>query len=127
MPAGPDLAPITQVMRPGGSLVITDINPGYTQENPLYKVAVGGEVVALRTTPVDPFDIIRRAGAADLRMVDLQTLGNGATYYSFLTVFTPAATSGAPRPPWWRRGRAEAGQRDTRSGGAVAASPAYPD
>jgi SAM-dependent methyltransferase len=120
MPAGLDLAPVARVMRPGGSLVITDINPGYTQENPLYKVAVAGEVVALRTTPVDPFDIIRRAGAAGLRMVDLKTLGNGATYYSFMTVFTPAATSGAP---WWRRGRAGTGQRDAHSGGAVAASP----
>src|SRR5262249_50071221 len=86
MPAGLDLTPVARVMRPGGALVITDINPGYTHEKPLYKVPVGGEVVALRTTPVDPFDVIRRAGVAGLKMAEQRTLGEGATYYSFMTV-----------------------------------------
>ena len=90
MPAGLDLTPVARVMRPDGALVITDINPGYTYAKPLYKVPVGGQVVALRTTPVDPFDVIRRAGAAGLKMAEQQTIGEGVTYYSFMTVFTPA-------------------------------------
>jgi ubiquinone/menaquinone biosynthesis C-methylase UbiE len=90
MPAALDLTPVARVMRPDGSLVITDINPGYTHEKPLYKVPVGGQVVALRTTPVDPFDVIRRAGAAGLTMAEQRTFGEGVTYYSFMTVFTAA-------------------------------------
>jgi SAM-dependent methyltransferase len=110
MPAALDLTPVAQVMRPDGALVITDINPGYTHKNPLYKVPVGGQVVALRTTPVDPFDVIRRAGAAGLQMAEQRTLGEGVTYYSFLTVFTPA--------------RQVALNASGGDGGAVTASPA---
>jgi ubiquinone/menaquinone biosynthesis C-methylase UbiE len=91
MPTPPDFAPIARLLSPGGSLIVTDINPGYTRDNPLYKVPVDGAVVALRTTPVDPFEVIRRAHVAGLRPTEQQTLGEGQTYYSFMTVFAPAA------------------------------------
>lgn len=91
MPTMPDFAPIARLLASGGSLIVTDINPGYTHDNPLYKVAVKDSVVALRTTPVDPYEVIRRATAAGLRATEHKTLGEGATYYSFLTVFTPIA------------------------------------
>ncbi|ABW11783.1 hypothetical protein Franean1_2350 [Parafrankia sp. EAN1pec] len=66
MPEPPDFGALRRLLRPGGSLIVTDINPGYTRDNPLYKVWVDGAVVALRITPVDPFEVIRRAGAAGL-------------------------------------------------------------
>jgi ubiquinone/menaquinone biosynthesis C-methylase UbiE len=91
MPAPPDFVPIARLLSPGGTLVVTDINPGYTRDNPLYKVPVGGAVVALRTTPVDPFDVIRRARTAGLSSTEQKTLGEGQTYYSFMTVFAQAA------------------------------------
>lgn len=91
MPTLPDFAPIARLLAAGGSLIVTDINPGYTQDNPLYEVAVKGSVVALRTTPVDPYEVIRRARAAGLRATEQKTIGDGDTYYSFLTVFTPVA------------------------------------
>lgn len=91
MPTLPDFAPIARLLTSGGSLIVTDINPGYTHDNPLYKVAINGSVVALRTTPVEPYEVIRRATAAGLRATEQKTLGEGDTYYSFLTVFTPVA------------------------------------
>lgn len=91
MPTLPDFTPIPRLLTGGGSLIVTDINPGYTHDNPLYKVAVEGSIVALRTTPVDPLEVIRRAEAAGLRMTEQKPLGDGTPYYSFLTVFTPVA------------------------------------
>ncbi|MCA1707516.1 MAG: class I SAM-dependent methyltransferase [Actinobacteria bacterium] len=91
MPTLPDFAPIARLLTGGGSLIVTDINPGYTHANPLYKVAVEGSVVALRTTPVDPLEVIRRAEAAGLRATEQKPLGDSTPYYSFLTVFTPVA------------------------------------
>jgi ubiquinone/menaquinone biosynthesis C-methylase UbiE len=89
MPALPDFAPIARVLAPGGELIVTDISPGYTHENPLYKVAMEGSVVALRTSPVDPYEVVRRAAAAGLEATRHTPIGEGNTYYSFLTVFTP--------------------------------------
>jgi len=88
MPAMPDFGLLARTLAPGGALIVTDINPGYTFAKPLYKVPVGGETVALRTTPVDPFDVIRRAEAAGLCPTEQRALGEGSTYYSFVTVFT---------------------------------------
>jgi SAM-dependent methyltransferase len=85
----PDFARLRRLLAPDGSLIITDINPGYTRDNPLYKVWVDGAVVALRTTPVDPFEVIRRAKVSGLRATELKSIGEDSTYYSFLTVFTP--------------------------------------
>ncbi|MGH3936437.1 MAG: hypothetical protein ACRDS1_15910, partial [Pseudonocardiaceae bacterium] len=89
MPTLPDFAPIAQLLDSGGSLIVTDINPGYTHDNPLYKVAVEGSVAALWTTPVDPYEVIRRAAAAGLHATEQKMIGEGNAYYSFLTVFTP--------------------------------------
>lgn len=91
MPALPDFQDIGRLLTPGGQLIVTDISPGYTHANPLYKVAVRGRVVALRTQAVDPYEVIRRATAAGLRATRQRTLGEGNSYYSFLTVFTPVA------------------------------------
>lgn len=101
MPEPPDFGALRRLLRPGGSLIVTDINPGYTRDNPLYKVWVDGAVVALRITPVDPFEVMRRAGAAGLRVAEQKTIGEESFYYSFLLVFTPDPV----RP---RRRRAEA-------------------
>ncbi|WP_239332343.1 class I SAM-dependent methyltransferase [Frankia sp. CiP3] len=83
----PDFALLERLLSPDGSLIITDINPGYTRDAPLYKVWVDGTIVALRTRPVDPFEVIRQASTANLQMTELKTIGGDSTYYSFLTVF----------------------------------------
>ncbi|HEX5495292.1 MAG TPA: class I SAM-dependent methyltransferase [Mycobacteriales bacterium] len=103
MPELPNLTAIARVLRPDGLLIITDINPGYTYAKPLYKVSVDKSLVALRTAPVDPFEVIRRAQAAGLRTTGQRTIGTGSVYYSFMMVFTPVA------------GRVADGKRDGRS------------
>jgi ubiquinone/menaquinone biosynthesis C-methylase UbiE len=93
MPSYPDFPAIGRLLQPGGSLVVTDISPQYTRDNPLYEVAVDGALVALRTTPVDPFEVIRQAERAGLRCTGQKTIGDDSTYYySFITVFSPATT-----------------------------------
>lgn len=87
----PDFASIARLLTPHGSLIVTDISPAYTRDNPLYEVPVDGAVVALRTTPVDPYEVIRRATGAGLRATEHKPLGEGNAYYSFITVFTPVA------------------------------------
>jgi SAM-dependent methyltransferase len=89
MPTLPDFTSIARLLRPGGALIVTDISPGYTHENPLYKVPIDSAVVALRTTPVDPYEVIRRATGAGLRTTEQKQLGQDRAYYSFITVFTP--------------------------------------
>lgn len=89
MPDLPDFAAIARLLAPNGMLIITDINPGYTRDNPLYKVTIDRKsVVALRTNPVDPYEVIRRATAAGLTTASQKAIGEGSSYYSFLTVFT---------------------------------------
>jgi ubiquinone/menaquinone biosynthesis C-methylase UbiE len=89
MPTLPDFTSIARMLTPNGSLIVTDISPGYTRDNPLYKVPIDGAVVALRTTPVDPYEVIRRATGAGLRTTEQKPLGEGNAYYSFITTFTP--------------------------------------
>lgn len=90
----PDFVRIAQVLAPGGSLIVTDINPGYTHANPRYRVQVDGGAVALQTTPVDPFEVIQRAEAAGLQESQTTAIGKGegGSYYSFMLVFTATAT-----------------------------------
>src|SRR5262249_19323356 len=98
MPAMPDFGPIAGLLAPGGSLIVTDINPGYTRDNPLYKVAIGGDLLAPRTTPVGPVGGVHRAPEAGLHLTEQKALGEGSTYYSFMTVFAPAAVRNEDGP-----------------------------
>jgi Methyltransferase domain len=43
MPQLPDLAPIARLLRPGGVLIVSDIDPLYTERNPFYSVRVDGD------------------------------------------------------------------------------------
>jgi SAM-dependent methyltransferase len=99
MPALPDFDGIARLLAPGGTLIIADISPGYTRDKPLYKVTIDRNlVVALRTNPVDPYEVVRRATAAGLHMAGQKTIGEGDFYYSFVTTFTalsPAGTGAA--------------------------------
>jgi SAM-dependent methyltransferase len=88
MPRLPDLAPIARLLRPGGVLIVSDIDPLYTERNPLYSVRVDGDgEVSLRTTPVQPHQVAARALAAGLAHVDTETTSRGPASYAFVAVF----------------------------------------
>jgi SAM-dependent methyltransferase len=93
----PDFTELARVLAPGGTLLVTDIKPGYTHAKPLYRVRVEEDEVALRTVPVDPFEIVHRATACGLQKGEQQTFGDGPTYYSFMIGFTKSpVTDGGP-------------------------------
>lgn len=87
MPRLPDFADIARLLAPHGSLIVSDIGPGYTQLKPYYEVDVGGQLLALRTVAVDPLDVSRKAVAAGLVMTELTALGDDDPYYSFIATF----------------------------------------
>lgn len=87
LPALPDLGPVARLLRPGGVLVVSDIDPLYTERNPYYSVRVAGGEVSLRTTPVQPHQVAARAGAAGLEHVDTVSTSRGSATYAFVSVF----------------------------------------
>ena len=87
MPRLPDLAPIARLLRPGGTLIVSDIDPLYTERNPLYSVWVAGREVSLRTTPVQPHEVAARALAAGLTHVDTASTSKGIASYAFVATF----------------------------------------
>jgi hypothetical protein len=100
MPALPDLAPIAELLRPGGTLIVSDIDPLYSERNPHYTVrADNGDQVALRTTPVQPHQVIARAAVAGLSHVDTASTDRNGDSYAFVSTFRRPPVA----PPRWTR------------------------
>jgi SAM-dependent methyltransferase len=87
MPQLPDFAKIAGLLAPGGALIVSDIAPSYTIDNPYYVIHRNGEQIALRMNAVEPLEVIRLAGAAGLDLTDSVLLYDGQTKYSFILVF----------------------------------------
>jgi SAM-dependent methyltransferase len=95
MPQLPDLTRIAELMQPGGLLVVSDINPQYTEAHPHYKATTAeGTKVALRTRAVQPLDILTRAEDAGLHLSEMKKVGDAAVSYSFIAVFANTAQPG---------------------------------
>jgi SAM-dependent methyltransferase len=91
MPKLPDFDNIASLLAPNGRLIISDIDPDYTQLQPLYKAtARDGRPVAMRMRPIAPRLITESAEAAGLRQLDLcRALPDDS--YSFVSTFTCGA------------------------------------
>jgi SAM-dependent methyltransferase len=88
MPQLPDFGVIAALLSPGGSLVISDINPKYTQAHPYYEVRVeDGGVVAMHMNPVGLLEMLRRAKSAGLNLTELTPIGDEDPSYSFIATF----------------------------------------
>jgi len=100
MPELPDFGNIASLLAPNGRLVISDINPDYTQLRPLYKAtARDGSIVAMRMRPVDPRLIAENAEAVGLRQLDLcRALPDDS--YSFISTFTRVPRVSRRRTLW---------------------------
>jgi ubiquinone/menaquinone biosynthesis C-methylase UbiE len=93
MPQLPDFGTIAGLLAPDGVLIVSDINPPYSQANPHYAALAGearGETVALRTNAVDLLDLLTRAKAAGLGLADIARIGEDDISYSFIAVFALA-------------------------------------
>lgn len=90
MPQLPDFAKIAEFLAPGGLLIVSDINPLYTQDHPYYEaVARDGTLVAMRMNPVQPLEVIKRAKAAGLQLSDVDQIGEGVSYSFIATFMSP--------------------------------------
>ncbi|MBO3745194.1 methyltransferase domain-containing protein [Streptosporangiaceae bacterium NEAU-GS5] len=88
MPELPDFNKIARMLAPGGQLVISDIDPGYTHAHPYYQAAAkDGSMVAMRTNPVQPLELVDRMKEAGLRLSEMAGIGSRDISYSFITVF----------------------------------------
>lgn len=88
MPRLPDFQHLAKLVAPGGRLIISDIDPGYTRAHPFYKAGTAdGRRVALRTRPVEPLDVATRAKDAGLHLSEMARIGSADTSYSFIAVF----------------------------------------
>jgi SAM-dependent methyltransferase len=111
MPVLPDFSNIAKLLAPNGKLIISDINPLYTELHPLYQATVrdGEEVVAMRMKAVNPLQIAGRAEAAGLHQTEIfeikEQFGDEDISYSFITTFVSCAVS-RPRRAYLVRGRA---------------------
>jgi 2-polyprenyl-3-methyl-5-hydroxy-6-metoxy-1,4-benzoquinol methylase len=95
MPQPPDLARIAELMQPDGLLIVSDINPQYTQAHPYYKgTTAEGTKVALRTRAVQPLDVLTRAEDAGLRLAEMKKVSDAAVSYSFIAVFANTVRPG---------------------------------
>jgi 2-polyprenyl-3-methyl-5-hydroxy-6-metoxy-1,4-benzoquinol methylase len=112
MPQLPDFSRIGALLSPGGMLIISDINPLYTAAHPYYKATAGdGSQVAMRTKPVQPLELTRRASEAGLHLTDMTQIGSADLSYSFIAVFASAIRPSEGRgnrdgqilPKWVRR------------------------
>ena len=106
MPRLPDFTKIARLLAPGGMLIVSDINPLYTEHHPYYMAtALGGSIVAMRMKQVDPIELCERAVATGLRQPHLtwqpelaQGLPGSPISYSFLATFTCAMESRSKAP-----------------------------
>jgi ubiquinone/menaquinone biosynthesis C-methylase UbiE len=99
MPRQPDFAKLAGLLAPNGMLIISDINPFYTERHPYYHAtARDGTVVAMRMKPVDPVEICQRASEAGLLEPEIawqpkaaDQLSGPTVSYSFIATFVAAA------------------------------------
>ncbi|MFI6294029.1 class I SAM-dependent methyltransferase [Nonomuraea sp. NPDC050790] len=91
MPVMPDFGRLAGLLAPGGTLIVCDIDPGYTEAHPLYlAMSTSGEKVGLRTRAVPPLAVAARADEAGLRLGEMRQV-YADRLYSFVAVFVNAA------------------------------------
>ena len=73
-------------------MIVADINPTYTSTHPYYKAtAADGALVALRTHPVQPLEVVTRANEAKLQLSEMTEIGSDTISYSFIVTFASPA------------------------------------
>ncbi|MFI6903682.1 class I SAM-dependent methyltransferase [Nonomuraea sp. NPDC050394] len=87
MPEMPDFGRLAGLLAPGGTLIVCDIDPGYTEAHPLYQAtSTSGAKVGLRTRAVPPLAVGARADEAGLQLSAMRQV-YADRLYSFVAVF----------------------------------------
>jgi SAM-dependent methyltransferase len=91
MPQLPDFNRIARLLAPGGLLIISDINPLYTNAHPYYiATAADGTPAALQTQAVHPLEVVTHANDAGLHLSGMSKIGSSSVSYSFIALFAAA-------------------------------------
>jgi ubiquinone/menaquinone biosynthesis C-methylase UbiE len=108
MPQLPDFTRIAALVASRGRLIIADINPLYTNAHPYYKAtAADGTLVAMRTCPVQPLEIVTRAREAGLQLTEISQIGTttaGISYSFIVALERPARRAHRDGDRWSRDG-----------------------
>lgn len=89
LPYSIDMNKLARLLKDGGSLVIADIEPQYTEKHPEYSVNIDGEVYSLTVSPVNALDLIEAAIKENLTFKYCQSIkkDDGERYAYVLRFF----------------------------------------
>lgn len=88
LPTDPVWSRIAKVIKPGGVLIVADIEPSYTAIHPHYTVLIDDQTHALRTRPAHLAEVISKLSECGLVQSETRSVKEEQTNYSFVTVFS---------------------------------------
>lgn len=86
--ADPNWRRISRLVKPGGILIVADIEPSYTAIHPHYSVIVDNATHALRTRPVHLSALATSMAKVGLKNAKFDAVMEEKTTYSFVATFT---------------------------------------
>ena len=87
LPHDADWAKVAKLVKPGGALIVADIEPSYTAIHPHFTVLVEGRSHALRMRPTHLSELIPMITQSGLTQAGTQSVKQEQTNYSFVSVF----------------------------------------
>jgi len=89
----PDFAAIARLLNDGGRVIIADIDPVYSEVNPIYAVNIDGRQIGLRMVPRHPLDVVDLMADQGIKTIDTQTIhrSDGVRYAYVLVGERPSA------------------------------------
>ena len=92
LPHDPVWAKVAKLVKPGGALIIADIESSYTAIHPDFAVQVEGRSHALRTRPIHLSELIPKITESGLTPADTQSIKEEQTNYSFVSIFAKSSS-----------------------------------
>ena len=92
LPHDPDLAKVAKLIKPGGALIVADIEPSHTAVHPDFAVTVEGRSHALRTRPIHLSEMISKITESGLTQTATQSIKVEQTNYSFVSIFAKSSS-----------------------------------
>jgi ubiquinone/menaquinone biosynthesis C-methylase UbiE len=83
----PDFIRISQLMSPGGLLIVADADPAYTRIRPYYSFTINDESVALRTNPIHNLELRSLCEKSGLMECSVRPVMKRGVIYSYVAVF----------------------------------------
>jgi len=96
LPDFPDFTRMATHIRPGGRLIVADIDPAYSAAHPVFAVGTDNLAVGLEVIPRHPLDVIDRITRAGLKTINTHSIfRSDGVRYSYLVVAEKGADEDA--------------------------------